>query len=51
MGYGCRERLEAEHHPVRRLGFASCANRFTATGLPDARSQRLVKAVYEALAR
>jgi CubicO group peptidase (beta-lactamase class C family) len=35
--------------PDRRLGFCYCTNRLTKDGLPDARSQRLVAALYDAL--
>ncbi|HEY0096028.1 MAG TPA: serine hydrolase domain-containing protein, partial [Archangium sp.] len=37
--------------PERRLGFCYCTNRLTRDGLPDARSQRLVAELYDALGR
>jgi CubicO group peptidase (beta-lactamase class C family) len=37
--------------PDGRLGFGYCTNRLTETGYPDARSQRLVAALYDALGR
>jgi CubicO group peptidase (beta-lactamase class C family) len=37
--------------PERRIGFGYCTNRLSETGYPDARSQRLVAALYEAVGR
>lgn len=36
--------------PERRIGFCYCTNRLSSTGVPDERSQRLVAALYEAMA-
>ena len=37
--------------PERRVGFSYCTNRLSETGYPDARSQRLVAALYDAVSR